>query len=72
MDENQVDEISIVGHGDVNEKERHQMVFNHIANLERKKQGRLIDKIIDSGTTLGLDRSQVEKDGFVSTHNRNF
>ena len=39
MDENQVDEISIVGHGNVNEKERNQMVFNHIANLERKNRG---------------------------------
>ena len=48
------------------------MVFNHIVNLERKKQGRLIDKIIDSCTTLGRDRSQVEKDGSVSIHNRNF
>ena len=72
MDENQVDEISIVGHGNVNEKERNQMVFNYIANLEQKIQGRLMDKIIDSSTTLGRDISQVEKDGSVSIHNRNF
>ena len=32
MDENQVDEISIVGHGNVNEKERNKMVFDQIAD----------------------------------------
>ena len=36
MDENQVDEISIVGHGDVNKKERNKIVFDQIADLERK------------------------------------
>ena len=46
MDENQVDEISIVGHGNVNKKKRNKMVFNQIADLERKKQGRSINKII--------------------------
>ena len=40
MDENRVDKISIVGHGSVNEKKkRNQMVFDQIADLERKKQG---------------------------------
>ena len=47
MDENQVDEVSIVGHGDVNKKERSKMVFDQIADPERKKQGRSIDKIVD-------------------------
>ena len=40
MDENQVDEISIVAHGNVNEKERNKMVFGQIAELERKRQER--------------------------------
>ena len=31
MDENQVDETSIVGHGNVNEKEMNKMVFDQIA-----------------------------------------
>ena len=57
MDENPVDEISIVDHGNVNEKERNKMVFDLIADLELKKQGRSIDKIIDSWTKLGQDRS---------------
>ena len=39
MDENRVDKISIVGHGNVNEKKRNQMVFDQIVDLERKKQG---------------------------------
>ena len=47
------------------------MVFDLIADLELKKQGRSIDKIIDSCTKLGQDRSQVEKDGSVSIHNKN-
>ena len=50
-----MDEISIFGHDNVNEKERNQMVFDQIADLERKKQGRSIDKIIDCCTELGLD-----------------
>ena len=33
------------------------MVFDLIADLELKKQGRSIDKIIDSCTKLGQDRS---------------
>ena len=41
MDENQVDEISIVDHGNVNEKERNKMVFEQIADLKRKKQGEI-------------------------------
>ena len=60
MDENLVDEIGVVGNGNVNKKERNQMVFDHIADLERKKQGRSIGKIIDCCTKLGLDRSQVD------------
>ena len=71
MDENQVDEISIVDHGNVNEKERNKMFFEQIADLERKKQGRWIDKIIDCCTKLGIDRLQVEKVGSVSINNRN-
>ena len=38
MDENQVDEISIVGHGNVNEKEKNKMVFDQIADQERKNR----------------------------------
>ena len=57
MDENQVKEISIVVHGNVNEKERNKMVFDQIVELERKRQGRSIDKIIDCCTKLGIDRS---------------
>ena len=38
MDENLVDDISIVGNGNVNEKERYQMVFDLIVDLEWKKQ----------------------------------
>ena len=72
MDENQVDEISINDHGNVNEKEINKMAFEQIADLERKKQGRSIDKIIDCSTKLGIDRSQVEKVGSVSTHNKKF
>ena len=60
MDENLVDEIGVLGNGNVNKKERNQMVFDHIADLERKKQGRSIGKIIDCCTKLGLDRSQVD------------
>ena len=60
MDENVVGEISIVGNGNVNEKERNQMVFDQIADLEPKKQGRSIDKIIDCCTKLDLDRSHVD------------
>ena len=71
MDENQVDEIGIVGHGNVNKKEKNQMVSEQRADLERKKQGRSIDKIIDCCTKIGIDRSQVEKDGSVSLYNRN-
>ena len=71
MDENQVDEISIVDHGNISEKERNKMVFEQILDLERKKQGRSIHKIIDCCTKLGVDRSQVEKIGSVSIHNRN-
>ena len=57
MDENQVKEISTVVHGNVNEKERNKMVFDQIVELERKRQGRSIDKIIDCCTKLGIDRS---------------
>ena len=71
MDENQVDEISIVGHDNINEKERNKMVFDLIADLEREKQGRSMDKIMDCCTKLGIDRSQVEKDGSVFIHNIN-
>ena len=45
MDENLVGKISIVDYGNANEKERNQMVFDQIADLERKKTGS-IDKII--------------------------
>ena len=38
MAENQVDEISIVYYGNVNEKERNKMVFEQLADLERTKQ----------------------------------
>ena len=41
MDENQVYEISIVGHGNVNKKERNQIVFEQIADLEQKKTGEI-------------------------------
>ena len=61
MDENQVDEISIIGHGNVNQKERNKMVFDQIADLERRRQGRSIDKVIDCCIKLGLDGSEVEK-----------
>ena len=47
------------------------MVFDQIADLERKKQRRSINKIIDCCTKLGIDRSQVGKDGSASIHNRN-
>ena len=47
------------------------MVFDQIAELERKKQGGSIDKTIDCITKLGINRSQVEKGGSVSIHNRN-
>ena len=66
MDENQVDEIGIVGHGNVNEKE-----WPDSRPGTKKKQGRSKDKIFDCCTKLGIDRSQVEKDGSVSVHNRN-
>ena len=48
------------------------MAFDLIADLERKKQGRSIDKIIDCCTELGLDWLQVEKDGSVSIPNTDF
>ena len=66
MDENQVDEIGIVGHGNVNEKE-----WPDSRPGTKKKQGRSKDKIFDCCTKLGIDRSQVEKDGSVSINNRN-
>ena len=47
------------------------MNFDHIADLERKKQRRSIDKIIDCCTKLGIDRSHVGKDGSASRRNRN-
>ena len=47
------------------------MGYDQIADLERKKQGRSIDKIIDCCTKLGIDISQVKKDGFVYIHHRN-
>ena len=47
MDEIQVDEISITGHRNVNEKQRNQIVSDQIADLTRKKQERPIDKIIE-------------------------
>ena len=46
MDENLVVDISIVGNGNETEKERNQMVFDLIVDLEQKKKRRLIDKII--------------------------
>ena len=60
MDENLVGEISIVSNGNVNEKERSQMVFDQIVDLERKKQGWSIDKITDCCTKVGLDRLQID------------
>ena len=49
--------ISVVGNANVNENERNQVVFDLIVDLEWKKQGRSIDKIIDCYTKkLGLDR----------------
>ena len=48
------------------------MAFDQIADLEWEKQGISVDKIIDCCTKLGIDRSQVERDGSVSIHNRNF
>ena len=47
------------------------MGYDQIADLERKKQGKSIVKIIDCSTKLGIDISQVEKDDFVYIHNRN-
>ena len=47
------------------------MGYDQIADLERKKQGTSIVKIIDCCTKLGIDISQVEKDDFVYIHNRN-
>ena len=47
------------------------MGYDQIADLERKKQGTSIVKIIDCSTKLGIDISQVEKDDFVYIHNRN-
>ena len=38
MDENLVDDFSIVGNGNVNEKERNQMVFDLKVDLEWKNQ----------------------------------
>ena len=55
MDENLVDEIGIVGNDNVNKNEINQMVFDHIADLERKKQRRSISKIIDCCAKLSLD-----------------
>ena len=49
MDENQVDEISIVGHGNVNEKERNKMVFDQIADqvsIDRSQVFHLVDRCI--------------------------
>ena len=60
MDDNIVDKISTVGNYNVNKKERDQPVFEQMADLERTKQRRSIDKIIDCCTKLGLDRSQVD------------
>ena len=71
MDENQVDEIGIVGHGNANEKERNKMVLTRQQTWNGKEQGRSKYKIFDCCTKLGIDRSQVEKDGSVSIHNRN-
>ena len=60
MDENLVDDISIVGNDNINEKERYQMDFELIYYLERKKR-RSIDNIIDCFTKkLSLDRSRVD------------
>ena len=71
INENQVYEISIADHGNVNEKERNKMVFEQIPDLERKNQGRSIHKIIDCCTKLGIDGSQVEKVVSVAIHNKN-
>ena len=38
MDENLVGEISIVGNGNVNEKEVNQMVFDQMADLQRNNR----------------------------------
>ena len=71
INENQVYEISIVDHGNVNKKEMNKMVFEQIPDLERKNQGRSIDKIIDCCTKLGIDGSQVENVVSVAIHNKN-
>ena len=47
------------------------MFFDLIADLEWKKQGRSIDKVIDWCTKLGLDRSEVESDVSVCIHKKN-
>ena len=62
MNENVVDDISvvdksIVDKSNVNKKEKNRMVFNHTVDLEHKKQGMSIDKVIDCCTKLGLDKS---------------
>ena len=41
IDENQVGEVSIVDHGNINEKERNKMVLEQIQDLERKKTGEI-------------------------------
>ena len=41
MDENLAGKISVVYYGNANEKERNQMVFHQIADLERKRTGEL-------------------------------
>ena len=41
MDENLAGKISVVDYGNANEKERNQMVFHQIADLERKRTGEL-------------------------------
>ena len=47
------------------------MFFDQIADLKLRKQGRLKNNIIDCCTKLDVDRSQIEKNGSVSIHNRN-
>lgn len=57
MNENVVDDISVVDKSNVNKKEKNGMVFNHTVDLEHKRQGMSIDKVIDCCTKLGLNKS---------------
>ena len=46
MNENVVDDISVVDKSNVNKKEKNGMVFNHTVDLEHKRQGMSIDKVM--------------------------